>query len=52
MPWSTGPWTGPRTWQRAFDADLAAALSPSMADDHLVETVSYAYELARKPSLA
>jgi hypothetical protein len=34
----------------AFDADLSAELSRHAVDDHLTETVSFAYELARKPA--
>lgn len=34
-----------------FDADLTAVLSRHTADGHLTETVSFAYELARKPAL-
>lgn len=33
----------------AFDADLAAALSPFAKDGAFPETVSFAYDLARKP---
>jgi SAM-dependent methyltransferase len=33
----------------AFDADLAAALSPFARDGAFTETVRFAYELARKP---
>jgi SAM-dependent methyltransferase len=36
----------------AFDADLTAELSRHTANDRLTETVSFAYELARKPALA
>ena len=32
-----------------FDAELAATLGPHACDGRLTETVSYAYELARKP---
>jgi len=32
-----------------FDAELAAALAPHALDGRLTETVSYVYELARKP---
>jgi SAM-dependent methyltransferase len=32
-----------------FDAELAATLAPYARDGRLTETVSYAYELARKP---
>ena len=35
--------------QAAFDADLAAALRPFAADGAFPQTVSFAYELARKP---
>jgi SAM-dependent methyltransferase len=34
----------------AFDASLAEELGPFLADGHLTETVSFAYELARKPA--
>jgi SAM-dependent methyltransferase len=34
----------------AFDADLAAKLGPHSHDGGFTETVSFAYELARKPS--
>jgi ubiquinone/menaquinone biosynthesis C-methylase UbiE len=34
----------------AFDADLAASLSPYARDDAFPETVRFAYELARKPA--
>jgi SAM-dependent methyltransferase len=33
-----------------FDVDLRAALSPYAIDGHLTETVSFAYDLARKPT--
>jgi hypothetical protein len=33
-----------------FDADLAAELSRHTANDRLTETVSFAYELDRKPA--
>jgi SAM-dependent methyltransferase len=33
-----------------FDADLSAELSPYMIDGSLTETVSFAYDLARKPA--
>jgi SAM-dependent methyltransferase len=33
----------------AFDADLAVALGPLAADGALTQTVSFAYDLARKP---
>jgi len=36
----------------AFDADLAASLGPHSDDDVFTETVSFAYELARKPGTA
>jgi SAM-dependent methyltransferase len=36
----------------AFDAELAAALSPYARDGRLAETVSFACELARKPPAA
>ncbi|KND25664.1 class I SAM-dependent methyltransferase [Streptomyces acidiscabies] len=32
-----------------FDGDLRAVLSPYATDGHLAETVSFAYDLARKP---
>ncbi|MGW1030252.1 class I SAM-dependent methyltransferase [Streptomyces sp. NPDC002577] len=35
-----------------FDADLTAELSPHTVNDRLTETVSFAYELARKPATA
>ncbi|MFE2432047.1 class I SAM-dependent methyltransferase [Streptomyces sp. NPDC059373] len=35
-----------------FDADLTAELSRHTANDRLTETVSFAYELARKPAIA
>ena len=35
-----------------FDADLTAELSRHAANDRLTETVSFAYELARKPASA
>jgi hypothetical protein len=34
----------------AFDDDLAASLSPHSDGDAFAETVSFAYELARKPA--
>jgi SAM-dependent methyltransferase len=34
----------------AFDASLAQELGPFLVDGHLTETVSFAYELARKPA--
>jgi SAM-dependent methyltransferase len=34
----------------AFDASLAEELGPFLVDGHLTETVSFAYELARKPA--
>jgi SAM-dependent methyltransferase len=34
----------------AFDASLAEEFGPFLNDGHLTETVSYAYELARKPA--
>ena len=34
----------------AFDASLAEELGPFLVDGHLSETVSFAYELARKPA--
>lgn len=34
----------------AFDADLAATLRPHADDDVFTETVSFAYDLARKPA--
>jgi hypothetical protein len=33
----------------AFDADLVASLAPYSDDGAFTETVSFAYELARKP---
>jgi hypothetical protein len=33
----------------AFDADLAAALAPFAVNGAFTETVSFAYDLARKP---
>jgi len=36
--------------EAAFDADLAAALRPFGQDDMFTETVSFAYDLARKPA--
>ena len=36
----------------AFDADLAASLGPHSDDGVFTETVSFAYELARKPGTA
>jgi hypothetical protein len=33
-----------------FDADLTAALSPYIIDGRLTEAVSFAYDLARKPT--
>ncbi|MEX3105683.1 MULTISPECIES: bifunctional 2-polyprenyl-6-hydroxyphenol methylase/3-demethylubiquinol 3-O-methyltransferase UbiG [unclassified Streptomyces] len=35
-----------------FDGDLMAVLSPYTVDGHLTETVSFAYDLARKPGVA
>ncbi|MDX3384311.1 class I SAM-dependent methyltransferase [Streptomyces niveiscabiei] len=35
-----------------FDGDLMAVLGPYAVDDHLTETVSFAYDLARKPGAA
>jgi SAM-dependent methyltransferase len=34
----------------AFEASLAEELGPFLVDGHLAETVSFAYELARKPA--
>jgi SAM-dependent methyltransferase len=34
----------------AFEASLAEELDPFLVDGHLAETVSFAYELARKPA--
>jgi hypothetical protein len=34
----------------AFDASLSEELGPFLVDGHLTETVSFAYELARKPA--
>jgi SAM-dependent methyltransferase len=34
----------------AFDDSLSAGLGPFLDDGHLIETVSFAYELARKPA--
>jgi SAM-dependent methyltransferase len=34
----------------AFDASLAEGLGPFLVDGHLTETVSFAYELARRPA--
>ncbi len=34
----------------AFDASLSDELGPLLVDGHLTETVSFAYELARKPA--
>ncbi|MFM9610803.1 class I SAM-dependent methyltransferase [Streptomyces niveiscabiei] len=35
-----------------FDGDLMAVLSPYTVDGHLTETVSFAYDLARRPGVA
>jgi SAM-dependent methyltransferase len=34
----------------AFDASLSEELGPFLVDGHLIETVSFAYDLARKPA--